>query len=179
MGKAKENLDPRNKTFSARQRDGFKVKRVRAPLTVKVKLKVIDMLKSGNSQPEPEVQKNQDEILKGVDSGDLKLSAKVTKNRSENKELDDAVYTWFTVMRNPKFRCKPLSISRAHIQARALREAEIRGVSGFSASDGWFRNWRRRYEVGASIRLYGEAGDVDTAAIEPVMRELRVPVDQL
>lgn len=186
MGKAKENLDPRNKTFSARQRDGFKVKRVRAPLSVKDKLKVIDMLKSGNSQRKiaiefdisksqvQQIGKNQDEILKGVDSGDLKLSAKVTKNRSENKELDDAVYTWFTEMRNPKFRCKPLSISRAHIQARALREAEIRGVSGFSASDGWFRNWRRRYEVGASIRLYGEAGDVDTAAIEPVMRELRV-----
>ncbi|XP_045035833.1 jerky protein homolog-like [Daphnia magna] len=169
MGKAKENLDPRNKTPSARQRDGFKVKRVRAPLTVKDKLKVIDMLKSGNSQRKiaiefdisksqvQQIGKNQDEILKGVDSGDLKLSAKVTKNRSENKELDDAVYTWFTEMRNPKFRCKPLSISRAHIQARALREAEIRGVSGFSASDGWFRNWRRRYEVGASIRLFYRA----------------------
>jgi hypothetical protein len=112
--------------------------------------------------------------LKGVDSGDLKLSAKVTKNMSENKELDDAVYDWFLEMRNPKFRCKPLSISRAHIQARALREAEIRGISGFSASDGWFRNWRRRYEIGASIRLYGEAGDVDVGAIEPAMRDLRV-----
>jgi hypothetical protein len=67
-----------------------------------------------------------------------------------------------------------LSISRAHIQARALREAEIRGISGFSASDGWFRNWRRRYEIGASIRLYGEAGDVDVGAIEPAMRDLRV-----
>nr|CAH0108968.1 unnamed protein product [Daphnia galeata] len=77
-------------------------------------------------------------------------------------------------MRNPKFRCKPLSISRAHIQARALREAKIRGISGFSASDGWFRNWRRRYEIGASIRLYGEAGDVDVGAIEPAMRDLRV-----
>ncbi|KZS05368.1 Uncharacterized protein APZ42_031473 [Daphnia magna] len=97
MGKAKENVDPRNKTLSARQHNGFKVKRVRAPLTVKDKLKVIDMLKSG---------------------------------------LDDAVYSWFTEMRNPKFQCKPLSISRAHIPARSLREAEIRVVSGFSGSDG-------------------------------------------
>jgi uncharacterized protein YerC len=186
MGKTKENVDPRNNSLSVKPADAFKIKKVRAPLTVKDKLKVIDMLKSGNSQRKiaiefgisksqvQQIGKNQEEILKGVDSGDLKLSAKVTKNMSENKELDDAVYDLFLEMRNPKFRCKPLSISRAHIQARALREAEIRGISGFSASDGWFRNWRRRYEIGASIRLYGEAGDVDVGAIEPAMRDLRV-----
>ena len=186
MGKTKENVDPRNNSLSVKPADAFKIKKVRAPLTVKDKLKVIDMLKGGNSQRKiaiefgisksqvQQIGKNQEEILKGVDSGDLKLSAKVTKNMSENKELDDAVYDWFLEMRNPKFRCKPLSISRAHIQARALREAEIRGISGFSASDGWFRNWRRRYEIGASIRLYGEAGDVDVGAIEPAMRDLRV-----
>jgi hypothetical protein len=67
-----------------------------------------------------------------------------------------------------------LSISRAHIQARALREAEIPGISGFSTSDGWFRNWRRRYEISASICLYGEAGDDNVGAIEPAMRDLRV-----
>jgi hypothetical protein len=59
-----------------------------------------------------------------------------------------------------------LSISRAHIQARALREAEIPGI--------WFRNWRRRYEISASICLYGEAGDDNVGAIEPAMRDLRV-----
>ncbi len=82
-----------------------------------------------------QIGKNKEEILKSFESGDLKLSAKVTKNMSEHKELDDAVYTWFTEMRKPKFRCKPLSISRAHTQARALREAETRGISEFSASD--------------------------------------------
>jgi hypothetical protein len=51
-----------------------------------------------------QIGKNQEEILLGVDSGDLKLSVKVTKNMSENKELDDAVYDWFLEMRNPKFR---------------------------------------------------------------------------
>ncbi|KAI9551311.1 hypothetical protein GHT06_002512 [Daphnia sinensis] len=138
------------------------------------------MLKSGKSQRKiaiefdiskfqvQQIGKNQEEILKGVDSGGLKLSAKVTKNMSENKELDDAVYNWFLEMRNPKFRCKPLSISRAHIQARALREAETRSLTRT------FRNWRRRNEVGASVCLYGEAGDVDVGAIEPAMRDLRV-----
>ncbi len=37
----------------------------------------------------------------------------------------------------------------------------------------WFRNWRRRYEIGNSIRLYGEAADVDVSTVEPAMRELR------
>lgn len=66
---------------------------------MKDKLKVIDLLKSGNSQRKIAIEfdisksqvrqigKNQEEILKGVDSDDLKLSPKVTKNMSENKEL--------------------------------------------------------------------------------------------
>jgi DNA invertase Pin-like site-specific DNA recombinase len=50
MGKTKENVDPRNNSLSVKPTDAFKIKKVRAPLTVKDKLKVIDMLKSGNSQ---------------------------------------------------------------------------------------------------------------------------------
>ncbi len=52
MGKSKENVDPCDQpaTISAKRIDIFKVKKVRAPLTVKDKLQVIDMLKSGQSQ---------------------------------------------------------------------------------------------------------------------------------
>jgi DNA invertase Pin-like site-specific DNA recombinase len=49
MGKTKENVDPRNNSLSVKPTDALK-KKVRAPQTVKDKLKVIDMLKSGNSQ---------------------------------------------------------------------------------------------------------------------------------
>ncbi|EFX66236.1 hypothetical protein DAPPUDRAFT_116600 [Daphnia pulex] len=35
---------------------------------------------------------------------------------SRNPELDDAVLGWFKEMRNPSSKCKPLSLSRTHIQ---------------------------------------------------------------
>lgn len=191
MGKNKENSDPRpNSLVTVQRKAVLGPRKVRAPLTVKEKLTVIELLNSGVSQraigaelgiSKTQVQhihKSKDDILASVDRGELQLSAKVTVNLSQNKELDEAVYKWFSEMRNPKFRCKPLSISRAHIQARALREAEIRGLQDFKASDGWFRNWRKRFGVGASIRLCGEAGDVDVASIERPMAELRTSLKQ-
>ena len=47
------------------------------------------------------------------------------------------------------------------MQARALYEAKLRNLTEFKASDGWFRNWRKRCEIGASICLNGEAGEVN------------------
>ena len=44
--------------------------------------------------------------------------AKVMANRSLNVDLDKAVHNWFREMRNPLGRRKPLSLSRAIIQAR-------------------------------------------------------------
>ncbi|KAI9549182.1 hypothetical protein GHT06_006813 [Daphnia sinensis] len=76
-------------------------------------------------------------------------------------------------MRNPSSRCKPLSLSRAHIQARASHEAKARGISNFKASDGWFRNWRERCSIGHSIRLFGEAADVSVAEMEPLIQTIR------
>jgi hypothetical protein len=46
-------------------------------------------------------------------------SAKIMANLSKNQELDKAVLQWFNEMRNPRGRLKPLSLSRAIIQARA------------------------------------------------------------
>ena len=44
--------------------------------------------------------------------------AKVMANRSLNADLDKAVHNWFREMTNPLGRRKPLSLSRAIIQAR-------------------------------------------------------------
>jgi len=43
----------------------------------------------------------------------------------------------------------------------------------FCASDGWFRNWRRRNGIGRSVRLWGEAGDHTEAEFTEPMTELR------
>lgn len=81
-------------------------------------------------------------------------------------------------MRKPSFRCKPLAIARSHIQARALVEAERRGIDGFKASDGWFCNWRKRNGIGPSLRLYGEAGDVSYLQFEEEMAKLREQLEE-
>ena len=72
-----------------------------------------------------------------------------------------------------------LSVSKSQVnrisksQARALRECELRGISNFKASDGWFRNWRGHFGIGASVRLFGEAGDVNLSEVEPKMQDFR------
>jgi hypothetical protein len=52
-------------------------------------------------------------------------------------------------------------------------EARIRGHVGFKASNGWFDHWRWRYNVKKSVRLQGEAGDIDIAAVEQDIEMLR------
>lgn len=186
MAKGKENSNPQSITSKSKTfKEKCNSKSVRTPVTVENKLKIIDRLRKGVSQrviakgfeiSKTQVQrtgKNQDIIFDSVKSNNLTLVSKIIVDKSENKDLDDAVYKWFCEMRNPTFRCKPLPIARAHIQARALREAQQRGIDNFKASDGWFPNWKRRCCVGASVRLYGEAGDVDVASFKPAMDKLR------
>jgi hypothetical protein len=63
--------------------------------------------------------------------------AKVMANRSLNADLDKTVLNWFCEMRNPLGRRKPLSLSRAIIQVRALiHEAKKIGLTEFKAYDG-------------------------------------------
>jgi len=87
--------------------------------------------------------------------------SKKLANQAKHRELDDAVLNWVMAMRHPTFRCKPLPLSRSIIQARALLEARPLNIPNFKASDGWFNNFRKRNEIGSSIRLFGEAGDVN------------------
>ena len=96
--------------------------------------------------------------------------AKVMANRSLNADLDKAVHNWFREMRNPLGRRKPLSLSRAIIQARALHAAKKIGLTEFKACDGWFRNWRRRNGIGPSLRIFGEAGDVNIEEVEKLIQ---------
>ena len=159
-------------------------------LTVEQKLKVINRLTDKVSvrkiATEFNVSKSQifqvkvakENILKSVSDGTLRPTAKTLPNRSRQRDLDDAVYKWFQEMRKPTFRCKPLAIARSHIQARALVEAEKRGITGFRASDGWFSNWRKRNGVGPSLRLYGEAGDVSYLQFEAEMAKLREQLEE-
>lgn len=113
---------------------------------------------------------NKENIAKCIEDNVFSDSKKRLVNESRYPELDDAVLKWFKELRNPTNKCKPLSLSRAHIQARAAHEPKLRGILNFKASDGWFRNWRNRCLIGPSFRLFGEAGDVNIEEMEPLIQ---------
>ena len=87
-------------------------------LTIKDRLKVLEMIQTGQSQRSiaselgisktqvQQIGKSKDELLAKLKSRDVHLCAKITVNVSQNKLFDAAVCKWFSEMRNPKFRCK-------------------------------------------------------------------------
>ena len=52
-------------------------------------------------------------------------------------------------------------------------DAKLGIITEFKASDGWFRNWRKRNEIGLSICLNGEVGDVYINELAPLMQNFR------
>lgn len=158
----------------------------RENLCLKDKLKIVELLENKKSirdvvvALEGKVTKSTVQRISGdrqklkeiEKEGLIKQTAKRMKNEARFHEIDDAVFKWFNLMRNPPHRKYPLPISRAQIQARAKMEAEMRKMENFSASDGWFQRWRKRVGIGKSMRLFGEAGDVDPEAMVPLIKNL-------
>ena len=101
------------------------------------------------------------------------MKAKIIVQKAYYPEIDNAVFEWFKNVRNPLGRCKPLPVSRSIIQARAKQEATKRDIAKFKASDGWFSRWRNRFNVGQSVNLHSEAGDVDLEQAKKQMEVLR------
>ena len=108
-----------------------------------------------------------------LESGSLRSDSKVLSKPLKFKEIDDAVFQWFKKVRDPSSRRKPLPLSRGLIQARARREAELRNICNFKASDGWFQNWRKRYNIPRRKILRGEAGDINIEDVETALEEIR------
>ena len=59
------------------------------------------------------------------------------------------------------------------IRIGGLQFAKKFQISNCKASDGWVRNFIKRYKVGGSIFLHDEAGDVDMESAEQKMVEFR------
>ena len=93
-------------------------------------------------------------------------------------EIDDAVDQWFGQIRSISKRWKPIPVSKAIIQTRARLEAKKLGISDFSASDGWFRNWTKRKNIGKNVNLRGEAGGIDLKKTEDMLKELRFKLSE-
>lgn len=101
------------------------------------------------------------------------LKSKLALAKAKHPELDDAIFKWFVHIQHPSGKCKPLPLTRDLIKKRALQEGKRLNINDFRASDGWFRNWRWRLGIGKSVRLHGEAGDVNLEEAEQEMSALR------
>jgi DDE superfamily endonuclease/Tc5 transposase DNA-binding domain len=119
------------------------------------------------------IAKKSSTITRRLEDGTVQRSSKTLVSRRKFPDVDEAVFKWFKLVRNPMGRCKPLPVSRPIIQARARLEAGRKGISNFKASNGWFQRWLKNYNIGASVMLSGEAGDVNLQEAEQKIQELR------
>jgi DDE superfamily endonuclease/Tc5 transposase DNA-binding domain/CENP-B N-terminal DNA-binding domain len=170
--------------------DLLKTRKNHQRIPLSEQLNVIEKLESGICQAEivrslglskstvSRIFKNSDKLKTIKAAKTLTLKSKVSNSRAKYPEIDKLVYEWFVNIIHPSGRCKPLPLSRGIIQARARKIAELLGVIDFTASDGWFRGWRWRYEIGKSVRLHGEAGDVNLIEAEKKMDEIRTTLKE-
>ena len=56
----------------------------------------------------------------------------------------------------------------------ALHEARLRGFADFKASNGWFQNYRKRYQICKILSLHGEAADVNIQETEPLIEVIEL-----
>ncbi len=155
-------------TFFAMCEPPVKNRKTRKCLTVAERLSVIEEFKSGKSENQlakdhkvsrcqiQNIVHNEEKLVNGVKNKLLKPSSKVTVNLSKYPAIDEAVFRWFQLVRNPLGRRKPLPVSRSILQARAKLEAKRLNITNFKASNGWFDKWRMRYTL---IKFY-ETEDV-------------------
>ncbi len=84
--------------------------------------------------------------------------------------IEEKVVAFITLLRH---RPKPIPISFGIIKAKAEEVAKNLGETNFKASSGWWEKVRKRNSIGKSIRLHGEAGEIDHQQIKERMDEIR------
>ena len=150
-------------------------------------MKIIDELKFGKSIPDIHVctefgisksqvyriYKGRDTFIENVSKGNIPVHSKLSVNKAKYPAIDNAVFEWFCSLRSLKGVRKPLPVTGPLIKARALHEAKLQEIGNFKASDGWLWHWRSRYNIGKSVRLHGEAGEVNLQVAELEMDKFK------
>ena len=154
-------------------------------LDIKQKVKVIKEVAQGKKVIEVarafgvsvgqvyKILKSRGVISKNHQDPTFKKDSKLIKQKGKHSDIDQAVFEWVRFLRFLRGRRVPLPVSRNLIQACAIHEAKLRNIYDFKASDGWFWRWRQRYNIGKSVPMHGEAGEVNMEEAEVQMQLMR------
>ena len=84
---------------------------------------------------------NKRKIIEAYESGQVSSSRKKLK-KSDNKDVDEAVFTWFKNVRSNNIPANGIIIKE-----KALSLAKSLELTDFRASDGWLDKWKQRHNV--------------------------------
>ncbi len=94
----------------------------------------------------------------------LNSSGKPKRKRSiKYSAIEENVVAFVSLLRN---RTKPLPVTLSIVKEYAEQVAQTLGEKDFRASSGWWEKLRKRNNIGKSVRLHGEAGEVDHEKIK-------------
>lgn len=155
--------------------------RKHSTLTLKDKLRIIEMLDKGDSYPiiarkfgigrstVGDIKKNKDKILKFVSLTERGPGVRKTLKKSENPVLEDALFTWFLQQRRLHVPVSgDMICEKARIFHRQITNSDI----GFNASRGWLDKFKKRHGI-RRLKMAGEKLSNDEAAIGPFQLELQ------
>ena len=69
-------------------------------------------------------------------------SSRKKSKKSDNKDLDEAVFTWFINARSSN-----IPVNEIIIKEKALSLAKSLELTDFRVSDGWLDKWKQRHNV--------------------------------
>ena len=111
---------------------------------------------------------NKRKIIEAYESGQVNSSRKKLK-KSDNKDLDEAVFTWF---KNVRSNNSP--VNGIIIKEKALSLAKSLELTDFRASDGWLDKWKQRYNV--TFKAVSGEGNAVTPEMTASWSETYLPI---
>lgn len=154
-------------------------KRKHVTLDLRQKLEVLDKLNRGSSQKAIaaeynvgratiyDIKKKEDVIRQYASQMESELGQRKAMRKSENEELDAAVYRWFIQQRS-----KGIPISGPIIKQKAVTfNKQLGGSNLFAASEGWLSNWKKRHGV-RQLTVTGESRSANEKDAEEFIKKI-------
>ena len=103
-------------------------------------------------------------------------SSDLRRNREiKYRAIEEKVVAFVCLLRN---RHKPMPVSLSIVKEYAEQVAKSLGEHSFKASNGWWQKLMKRNSIGKSVRLHGEAGDVNPEDIKERIQEIKKMLEE-